>query len=64
MVFEYSSIALRKRFLALYTYIRPDTSIRQLDVEIDVAYETVYRRDPTLREQQPPKLSHHQSRNL
>ena len=37
-VFEYSSVALRKWFLALYTYIRPNTSIRQLDVETDVAY--------------------------
>ena len=43
-VFEYSSVALRKWFLALYTYVRLNTSIRQLDVEIDVAYKTVYRR--------------------
>ena len=43
-VFEYSSVALRKWFLALYIYIRLNTSIRQLDVDIDVAYKTVYRR--------------------
>ena len=43
-VFEYPSVALRKWFLTLYTYIRLNTSIQQFDVEIDVAYKTVYRR--------------------
>ena len=43
-VFEHSSIALRKWFLAVYTYIRLNTSIRQLDAELDVSYKTVYRR--------------------
>jgi transposase-like protein len=32
-VFEHSSIALRKWFLAVYAYIRFNTSLRQLDVE-------------------------------
>ncbi|MFC4990558.1 IS1595 family transposase [Saliphagus infecundisoli] len=43
-VFEHSAVELRKWFLALYTYIRFNTSFRQLDVEIDVSYKTVYRR--------------------
>ena len=37
-------MALRKWFLAVYTYIRFNTSHRQLDVEIDVSYKTIYRR--------------------
>ncbi|CDK38115.1 IS1595 family transposase [Halorubrum sp. AJ67] len=43
-IFEHSAVALRKWFLAVYTYIRFNTSLRQLDVEIDVSYKTVYRR--------------------
>jgi len=43
-VFEYSAIPLRKWYLAVYTYIRLNTSIRQLDVELAVSYKTVYRR--------------------
>lgn len=43
-VFEHSAVALRKWFLAVYTYIRFNTSLRQLDVEIDVSYKTVYQR--------------------
>ena len=43
-VFEHSEVALRKWFLAVYTYIRFNTSLRQLDVEIDVSYKTIYRR--------------------
>ena len=43
-VFEHSTVALRKWFLAVYTYVRFNTSLRQLDVEIDVSYKTVYRR--------------------
>ena len=43
-VFEHSGVELRKWFLAVYTYIRFNTSLRQLDVEIDVSYKTVYRR--------------------
>jgi transposase-like protein len=43
-IFEHSTIALRKWFLAVYAYIRFNTSLRQLDVEIDVSYKTVYRR--------------------
>ena len=43
-VFEHSSVELRKWFLAVYAYIRFNTSLRQLDVEIDVSYKTVYRR--------------------
>ena len=43
-VFEHSAVALRKWFLAVYTYIRFNTSLRQLDVEIGVSYKTIYRR--------------------
>jgi len=43
-VFEYSSIPLRKWYLAVYTYIRLNTSIRQLDAELAVTYKTAYRR--------------------
>ena len=43
-IFEHSAVALRKWFLAVYTYIRFNTSLRQLDVEIDVSYKTIYRR--------------------
>ncbi len=37
-VFEHSAVALREWFLAIYTYIRFNTSLRQLDVEIDELY--------------------------
>lgn len=43
-VFEHSSVALRTWILAVYTFIRLNTSIRQLDVERDISYKTVYRR--------------------
>jgi transposase len=43
-VFEHSVVALRKWFLAVYTFIRFNTSLRQLDIEIDVSYKTIYRR--------------------
>jgi len=42
--FEHSAVALKKWFLAVYTYIRFNTSLRQLGVEIDVSYKTIYRR--------------------
>jgi transposase len=43
-VFEHSTIPLRKWYLAVYTYIRLNASIRQLDAELAVTYKTVYRR--------------------
>jgi transposase-like protein len=43
-VFEHSSIPLRKWYLAVYTYVRLNTSIRQLDAELAVSYKTIYRR--------------------
>ena len=43
-VFEHSAVALSKWFLAVYTYIRFNTSLRQLDAAIDVSYKTIYRR--------------------
>jgi len=47
-VFEHSAVALKKWFLAVYTYMRLNTSLGQLDAEIDVSYKTVYRRGPRL----------------
>ena len=41
-VFEHSAVALKKWFLGVYTYIRFNMSLRQLDVEIDVSYKTIY----------------------
>lgn len=43
-VFEHSAVPLRKWYLAVYTYIRMNVSIRQLDAELAVSYKTVYRR--------------------
>ena len=43
-IFEHSAVALKKWFLAVYTYIRFTTSLGQLDVESDVSYTTIYRR--------------------
>ena len=43
-VFERSRVRLKRWFLAVYTYIRFKTSFRQLDVELDVSYKTIYRR--------------------
>jgi transposase len=41
-VFEHSTVALKKWLLAVYTYIRFNTSLRQLDVKIDASYKTIY----------------------
>jgi transposase len=43
-IFKHSAVALRKWFPAFYMYIRFNTSLNQLDVEIDVSYKTIYRR--------------------
>ena len=43
-IFEHSAVKLRKWFLAVYTYIRFNTDLRQLNVEIDVSYKTIYPR--------------------
>jgi transposase len=43
-VLGHSAVALRKWFLAAYAYIRFNTSLRQLDMEIDVSFKIVYRR--------------------
>ena len=42
--FKHSAIALRKWILAIYTYIRLNTSLSQLDVQLDVIYKMIYRR--------------------
>ena len=49
-VFEHPAVALRKWFLMVYTYIRFNTSLRQIDVGIDVSYKTIYRRIQRLQE--------------
>jgi len=41
--FENSVIPLRKWYLGVYTYIRLNASIRQLDAGLAVTYNTVYR---------------------
>ena len=43
-IFEHSTIPLRMWYLAVYAYIRLNTSIRQLDAELAVSYKMVYRR--------------------
>lgn len=43
-MFEHSAVVFRKWCLAVYTYIRFDTILRRLDVEIGVSYKTIYRR--------------------
>jgi transposase-like protein len=58
--FEHSSVALRKWFLAIYVFVRLNTSIRQLDVELGVSYKTVYRRvQRFLRALDAPRISLH-----
>lgn len=42
-VFEHSAVALRKWFLVVYIYIRFNTSLGQLYIEIDISYKTIYR---------------------
>jgi transposase len=43
-IFEHSTIPLRMWYLAIYMYIRQNTSIQQLDAEPAVSHKTVYRR--------------------
>jgi transposase-like protein len=42
--FEHSVVELRKWFLVVYTYIRFNTGLQQLGVEIGVAYKMVFQR--------------------
>ncbi|MFC4248758.1 IS1595 family transposase [Natribaculum luteum] len=42
-IFAYSKIALRKWLFSIYAFLRFNTSIRQLQTEIDVTYETIHR---------------------
>ncbi len=57
-VFEHSAVGLRKWFLAVYTYIRFNTSLRQLGVEINVSYKTIYRRVQRTQEALDAPLPH------
>ena len=43
-IFAHSKIALRKWLFSIYAFLRFNTSIRQLQIEIDVTYKTVHRR--------------------
>ena len=43
-IFAHSKIALRKWLFSIYAFLRFNTSIRQLQVEIDVTYKTIHRR--------------------
>ena len=57
-VFEHSAVGLRKWFLAVYTYIRFNTSLRQLGVGINVSYKTIYRRVQRTQEALDAPLPH------
>ena len=41
-IFKNFAVKLRKRFLAVYTYIRFNMSLGPLGVEIDISYKTIY----------------------
>jgi len=57
-VFGQSVVKLKEWFFAVYTYIRFNTSLRQLGVELNVSYKTVYRRvQRFLRSLDAPHLS-------
>jgi transposase-like protein len=43
-IFAYSKIALRKWLFSIYAFLRFNTSLHQLRIEIDVTYEAVHRR--------------------
>ena len=43
-VFAHSKVALRKWLFSIYAFLRFNTSIRQLQAEIDVSYKTIHRR--------------------
>jgi len=43
-VFAHSKIALRKWLFSIYAFLRLNTSLRQLQCEIDVTYKTIHRR--------------------
>ena len=43
-IFAHSKVALRRWLFSIYAFLRFNTSLRQLQYEIDVAYKTVHRR--------------------
>ena len=43
-IFAHSKIALRKWLFSIYAFLRFNTSLRQLQAEIDVTYKTIHRR--------------------
>ena len=43
-IFAHSKIALRKWLFSIYAFLRFNTSLRQLQLEIDVQYKTIYQR--------------------
>jgi len=43
-IFAHSKIALRKWLFSIYAFLRFNTSLRQLQAEIDVSYKTIHRR--------------------
>jgi transposase-like protein len=43
-VFERSAVAFGRWLHTVYIYIRLNTSLRQLDVEIELSYKTIYQR--------------------
>jgi len=43
-IFAHSKIALRKWLFSIYAFLRFNTSLRQLQCEIEVTYKTIHRR--------------------
>ncbi|ELZ06287.1 Insertion element protein [Natrialba chahannaoensis JCM 10990] len=43
-IFAHSKVALRKWLFSIYAFLRFNTSFRQLQLEIDVQYKTIYQR--------------------
>ncbi|WP_394341362.1 IS1595 family transposase [Natrarchaeobius oligotrophus] len=43
-MFAHSKVALRKWLFSIYAFLRFNTSLRQLQLEIDVQYKTIYQR--------------------
>ncbi len=43
-IFAHSKVALRKWLFSIYAFLRFNTSLRQLQLEIDVQYKTIHQR--------------------
>ena len=43
-IFAHSKVVLRRWLFSIYAFLRSNTSLRQLQCEIDVTYKTIHRR--------------------